>query len=145
MGSLQKINNNIMKEDIHFGFMGNGITVWDASRTRNGDYLTVAHIDYNRTVKYYGQVSPEVKNRIENFARYENSHPASQPEMLVLCRINSAFMSTEEKDGYLRNHDCSADGIERFISEVWNDTKAPQENLTLFQQWWNNGIVNEYL
>lgn len=134
-----------MKDEIHFGSMGNGITVWDAARTRNGDYLTVAHIDYNRTVKYYEKVSQEAKNRIENFARYENSHPVSQPEMLALCPINSAFMSPEEKDGYLRDHNCSADGIERFISEIWDDTKTPPENLTLFRQWWNNGTVNEYL
>lgn len=134
-----------MKEEIHFSFMGNGITVWDAFRTRNGDYLTVAHIDYNRTVKYYGRVSLEAKKRIENFAKYENSHPVSQPEMLALCPINSAFMSLEEKDNYLRNYDCGADGISRFISEVWDDTKTPPENLTLFRQWWNNDIVNEYL
>lgn len=134
-----------MKEEIHFSFMGNGITVWDASRTRNGDYLTVAHIDYNRTVKYYGRVSLEAKKRIENFAKYENSHPVSQPEMLALCPINSAFMSLEEKDNYLRNYDCGADGISRFISEVWDDTKTPPKNLTLFRQWWNNDIVNEYL
>lgn len=134
-----------MKEDIHFSFMGNGITVWDATRSRNGDYLTVAHIDYNRTVKYYGKVSQEAKNRIENFARYENSHPVSQPQMLALCPINSAFMSPEEKDSYLRNHDCSADGIERFISQAWDNTKTPRENISLFQQWWNNDIVNEYL
>lgn len=134
-----------MKEEIHFSSMGNGITVWDASRTLNGDYLTVAHIDYNRAVKYYGRVSLEAKNRIENFAKYENSQPVSQPEMLALCPINSAFMSLEEKDNYLRNHDCGADGISRFISEVWDDTKTPPENLTLFRQWWNNDIVNEYL
>ncbi|MCD8252722.1 MAG: hypothetical protein LUD40_12355 [Phocaeicola dorei] len=134
-----------MKEDINFASMGNGITVWDANRTRNGDYLTVAHIDYNRTVKYYKRISPGAKTRIENFARYENSHPVSQPEMPALCPINSAFMSTEEKDSYLRNHDCSADGIKRFISEIWDETKTPRENLTLFQQWWNNKVVNEYL
>lgn len=134
-----------MKEDIHFSFMGNGITVWDATRTRNGDYLTVAHIDYNRTVKYYGKVSQEAKNRIENFAKYENSHPVSQPQMLALCPINSVFMSPEEKDGYLRNHNCSTDGIGRFISQAWDNTKTPRENISLFQQWWNNDIVNEYL
>lgn len=134
-----------MKEDIHFGSMGNGITVWDASRMHRGDYLTVAHIDYNRAIKYYAHVSAEARNRIENFARYENSHPASQPEMLALCPINSAFMSLQEKENYLRNHDCSADGIERFISEVWDDTKTPRENLAFFQPWWNNNIVNEYL
>lgn len=134
-----------MKEDIHFSFMGNGITVWDATRTRNGDYLTVAHIDYNRTVKYYGKVSQEAKNRIENFAKYENSHPVSQPQMLALCPINSAFMSPEEKDGYLRNHNCSTGGIGRFISQAWDNTKTPRENISLFQQWWNNDIVNEYL
>lgn len=136
-----------MKEEkIEFGSMGNGITVWDANRTRNGDYLTVAHISYDRTVRFYAKVSPGAKQRIENFARYENSHPVSQPEMLALCPIRgSAFMSTDEKGLYLRDCDCSADGIIRFLQEKWDDIKTPPENLGLFREWWNNGIVNEYL
>ena len=123
-----------MKEKLGFGSLGNGITVWDSSRNVNNDYPTVAHISYDRTVKYYGQVSPEVKDKIENFAKYENSHPVSQSQHLALRPLqNSSSMSAKEKDSYLRNHDCSADGIERFVSEIWDDTKMPKENLNLFQ------------
>lgn len=134
------------KEEIHFGSMGNGITVWDAVRTRNGDYLTVAHISYDRKVTFREKVSPGARRRIENFAKYHNSHPVSQPEKLALCPIKgSAFMSSEEKGCYLRDNECSADGIKRFLQEAWNDTKTPPENLALFREWWSNGVVDEYL
>lgn len=135
-----------MKEKLGFGFMGNGITVWDSSREVNHDYPTVAHISYDRTVKYYEELSPGAKRRIENFAKYENSHPVSQPEMLALRPLNgSAFMSSGEKGCYLRDNDCSADGIREFLRDAWDDTKTPPENLKLYQEWWKNGKAEEYL
>lgn len=134
------------RENIQFSSMGNGITVWDKNRTRNGDYLTVAHISYDRKVELYAKVSPDAKLQIENFAKYCNSHPVSQPDMLALRPIQgSAFMSQDEKDCYLRDNDCSADGVKRFLQEKWDDTKTPPENLKMFRIWWNDKIVNEYL
>jgi hypothetical protein len=127
-----------MKEEIHFGFMGNGITVWDAGRTRNGDYLTVAHISYERSVKFYEDVSPGARRQIENFAKYGNTHPVSQPEMLALRPLKgSAFMSSGEKGRYLRDNDfeCPTEYITSFLREVWDDTKTPPENLIRFKEW----------
>lgn len=135
-----------MKEKLGFGFMGNGITVWDSSREVNHDYPTVAHISYDRKVKYYEELSPGARRRIENFAKYENSHPVSQPEMLALRPLKgSAFMSSGEKGCYLRDNDCSADGIRQFLQGTWDDTKTPPENLELYQRWWKNEKVEEYL
>lgn len=131
-----------MKEEIHFGFMGNGITVWDAGRTRNGDYLTVAHINYERSVKFYEDVSPGARRQIENFAKYENLHPVSQPEMPALKPLKgSAFMSHGEKGCYLRDNDyeCPAEYITYFLREVWNNFRTPLENRTIFQQWRADG------
>lgn len=136
------------KEEIHFGSMGNGITVWDSTRTRNGDYLTVAHISYDRKVTFREKVSPGAQRRIENYAKYHNSHPVSQPEKLALYPIKgSAFMSSGEKGCYLRDNenDCATENITRFLQEAWDDARTPPENLTLFREWLNKGAVDEYL
>lgn len=127
-----------MKETIHFGHMGNGVTVWDSSREVNHDYPTVAHISYERTVSYRETVSPEARRRIENFARYGNmSVSHTQPDTLALRPLSgSSFMSTEEKECFLRDYECSTDGVEPFIRQGWDDAKTPMENLSLFARWW---------
>ncbi|MCD8089506.1 MAG: YodL domain-containing protein [Clostridiales bacterium] len=48
-----KKNENTEKSSIHFGLLGNGITVYDISREKDNDYLTVAHISDKGVVKYY--------------------------------------------------------------------------------------------
>ena len=39
-----------------FGFMGNGMTVWNSLAYEHGDYKTVAHIAPDRTVTFYGNL-----------------------------------------------------------------------------------------
>lgn len=79
-----------MKEKLEYGFLGNGITVWDASRTIDQDYPTLAHIDYDRTISYYGEVSEKAKTKIEHFARYGNmSVSQCQPETMALRPVES--------------------------------------------------------
>ncbi len=39
-----------MKEDLGFGHMGNGITVWDRNQLESNDFKTVAHIGYEREI-----------------------------------------------------------------------------------------------
>lgn len=56
-------------QDLCFGYLGNGITVFDKSREKWGDYKTVAHISERGHVKYYADVSPEWKEIIEREAR----------------------------------------------------------------------------
>lgn len=129
-------NRNNLREKLGFGYLGNGITVWDSNRKRNGDYLTVAHIAYDRTVKFYAELSPEAIRRIENFAKYNNSCPATQPHMLALKPLDgSSFMSLEEKDSFLREYECSDDGIALFINKIWDDKLTPLENLKSFRLW----------
>lgn len=57
----------------------------------------------------------------------------------------SVSMTFVEKGNYLRDHDCSADGVEPFILKEWDDSKTPEQNLDNFHQWWNSGVVNDYL
>jgi hypothetical protein len=47
------INGTNEKNDLGFGFLGNGLTVWDKNQTQNGDYKTVAHITNGGLVKLY--------------------------------------------------------------------------------------------
>lgn len=61
-----------MKEDLMFCHLGNGVTVCDKQRKRYGDYLTVAHISYNRRIIYYEPLSDAAMERIEMFAKNEN-------------------------------------------------------------------------
>ncbi len=54
---------------IHFGFLGNGITCYDVSRTVGGDYPTVAHISDEGNVKYYDEsLSADDRRLIEEQA-----------------------------------------------------------------------------
>jgi hypothetical protein len=60
-------------ENIMYAHCGNGVVVFDGNRMKNGDYMTVAHIDYNRDIMYYTHIlSDSAKCKIENFAKSGN-------------------------------------------------------------------------
>lgn len=69
---LTGVKEYTMKEELCFGHMGNGIVVWDHAQEENNDYVTVAHISPDRTVKYYRELSQAAVFSIEDFARTEN-------------------------------------------------------------------------
>ncbi len=55
--------------DLGFGYLGNGVTVWNRLELRHGDYRTIAHIAPDRTVTYYEDGLPEdIRAQIEEFA-----------------------------------------------------------------------------
>ena len=55
--------------DLGFGHLGNGLTVWNRLQEEHGDYKTIAHIDADRTVKFYDEDIPEnVKQQIYEIA-----------------------------------------------------------------------------
>lgn len=59
--------------ELHFGHLGNGVTVYDVNNEKNGDYETVAHIRPNRTVKFYtNKLTTSEKKQILNFASGDN-------------------------------------------------------------------------
>ncbi len=56
--------------DLGYGFLGNGITVWNRAEERNGDYVTVAHIGTDRNVTFYDKEMPfAVKQQIDTVAK----------------------------------------------------------------------------
>lgn len=82
MFKFNKERNKVMKEDLMFCHLGNGVTVCDRLRKEHGDYMNIAHISYERNVTYYNPVSEEGRKRIEHFAKYDNmtrSTTQSQP------------------------------------------------------------------
>ena len=75
--TFDKDGNPIMPEPekaekqyyLGYGFLGNGITVWNRAEETNGDYATVAHIASDRTVTIYDQDMPhEVRQKIDAVA-----------------------------------------------------------------------------
>ncbi|MBQ9720771.1 MAG: hypothetical protein IJV64_08765, partial [Oscillospiraceae bacterium] len=57
------------KYKLGYGHMGNGLTVWNSLEEEHGDYKTVAHIDPDRSVKFYDAKMPEsVRMRIVHIA-----------------------------------------------------------------------------
>jgi hypothetical protein len=65
---MAKAIDNLKASDLGFGSLRNGTTVWDRSRERNRDYLTVAHISVERVITYRQPVSSEQRAAIEAFA-----------------------------------------------------------------------------
>lgn len=58
-----------MKENLGFGCLGNGLTVWDRNRSRSNDYLTVAHIEPCGTYKIHESLSQEAMQSIIDHAK----------------------------------------------------------------------------
>ena len=77
-------------ENLMFGHLGNGITVCDRNRLKYNDYMTVAHIDYHRAIKYYTEdLSDNAKREIEDFANAGNlAVSVCQPDTYALCPLN---------------------------------------------------------
>jgi hypothetical protein len=59
----------LVKRDLGFGSLGNGISVYDRLHEEHGDYQKVAHINADREVTYYVELSPEDTETIEKEAR----------------------------------------------------------------------------
>jgi len=55
--------------DLGYGFLGNGITVWNRAEEKDGDYRTVAHVATDRSVTFYDDdMHHEVRERIDTVA-----------------------------------------------------------------------------
>lgn len=75
-----------MEEELSFGSLGNGVTVWDKKRRKYGDSLIVAHISRERKVEFYTKsLSDEAKKVIRRFAKKSNVRMSTtQPEFVML-------------------------------------------------------------
>lgn len=70
--------------ELGYGYMGNGLTVWNRLEEQNGDYVTVAHIGTDRSVTIYDKDMPEaVKAGIEKTARTSEMRVSGTQDMPV--------------------------------------------------------------
>ena len=68
-GETQREEPPAVQYDLGYGYMGNGLTVWNRLEEEHGDYKAIAHIDPDRTVTFYENTLPEdVKEKIRQIA-----------------------------------------------------------------------------
>ena len=102
--------------DLGFGYLGNGLTVWNRAVEVNGDYPTVAHISPEGEITYYEENLPQsVRERIERAAQQETAKEekltddrlpefyrdylaikADNPDSLVLYQVGDFFEAYAE-------------------------------------------------
>ena len=76
--------------DLGYGYMGNGLTVWNRLEEEHGDYKTVAHIEADRTVTFYDEAMPEsVKAQIREVAE--------TTEMTISATQDASVFSTPSR------------------------------------------------
>jgi len=75
---------------VYIANLGNGIFICDKNRQQYGYHVPVAHIDYNRNVKYYDDLPGNAKVEIEGLATLGNmATSAANPNKLALCPVKS--------------------------------------------------------
>lgn len=90
--------------DLGYGYLGNGLTVWNRLEEEHGDYKTVAHIDPDRTVTIYDEEMPQaVRDEIKRIAdTSEMTISATQdaPVFAVPPRVQEPPQKEEAPDPY---------------------------------------------
>ena len=83
------------KYDIGYGHMGNGLTFWNRLEEKNGDYVTVAHIDAERNVKILDPHLPEsIKTWIADLS-FSNDHTVSATQDTPVFTTPSEYDAKE--------------------------------------------------
>ena len=90
--------------DLGYGYLGNGLTVWNRLEEEHGDYKTVAHIGSDRTVTIYDEEMPQaVREEIQRVAdTSEMTISATQdaPVFAVPPRVQEPPQKEEAPDPY---------------------------------------------
>ena len=86
--------------DLGYGHLGHGITVWNRAEERNGDYVTVAHIRTDRSVRFYDENMPnDLKAHIERVSRRDVSlgeRPAPKKPATLREKMANAGQKAKE-------------------------------------------------
>ena len=78
----------MIKRDLMFCCLGNGLSVCDRLHEEHGDYAKVAHIGADRVITYYiKDLAPEYIERIEKEANY--SDPAASESQAYMKVFNT--------------------------------------------------------
>ncbi len=82
--AAESVKTDTLGYDLGYGFLGNGVTVWNRKELRYGDYKTIAHIDSDRKVAFYEDSLPEeVRAEIEEYAAKSNMTVSATQDSLV--------------------------------------------------------------
>jgi hypothetical protein len=123
----------IEESPIHFGLLGNGITVYDTSRIVDNDYPTIAHISDEGDINYYEQnLKPEDIALIEKHASKQKATETvistNEIDKAVDRLINNHSFSDEAKQfinrvgKYLNNNGYTQLDLEAFTLPVFVNT-----------------------
>ncbi|MCM1234431.1 MAG: DEAD/DEAH box helicase family protein, partial [Ruminococcus flavefaciens] len=86
--------------DLGYGFLGNGLTVWNRLETEHGDYKTVAHIGADRSVKFYDAAMPEaVREQIREIAATAQMNVSATQEIPVFSVPPQAAPEIQSENG----------------------------------------------
>lgn len=86
-GCIYKTLKQVEKSRLlHFGCLGNGVTVYDVNHEAHGDYETVAHISECGNVKFYQALSQEDRGKVIAYALQQQANYAKGWENYSLSR-----------------------------------------------------------
>ena len=89
--------------DLGYGYLGNGLAVWNRLEEENGDYRTIAHIAPNRTVTFYDQELPEaVREQIQKIAATSNLRISATQDAPVFSAPPARPEQTKQRPGQTR-------------------------------------------
>ena len=96
--------------DIGYGFMGNGLTVWNRLEEAHGDYKTIAHIDDERNIRFWDDGLPEIiKERIREIAATVETNISVSQDIPVFSTPPRKEQELAEEKGADKNTEVPAD------------------------------------
>ncbi len=96
--------------DIGYGFMGNGLTVWNRLEEVHGDYKTIAHIDDERNIRFWDDELPEIiKERIREIAATVETNISASQDIPVFSTPPKKEPELAEEKGADKNTEVPAD------------------------------------
>jgi hypothetical protein len=125
--------------DLNYGHMGNGLVVWNRLEEKNGDYVTVAHIDPDRHVTFHDGDMPEgVKEKILDIARTSDARISATQDIPVFntppIGHSPVFYGRSEEnwDAYFESHrqneEC-ARALEKAFKEHYKNNRINIEGV----------------
>jgi hypothetical protein len=93
--------------------LGNGITVWDNSTIdpRTNDYLTVAHINHDRTVTFYYSLPANEKQKIFDIAFNDDRGISATQDTKVFNTRPNEVESVKVRNLHLSKNNPKRDNI----------------------------------
>ncbi len=114
----------LSRYDLGYGYLGNGLTVWNRLEEIYGDYKTVAHINADRSVDFRDADLPEIiKEQIRQIA--DTAEPNISATQDVPVFTEPPKKDTERKEGKETRGNVSSENTEgKFTAEESKETST---------------------